>query len=51
MIKSIIARFMRFFGSTNVSDEQMKIWAKTEYGKEWRYAYNYILPRMINKGN
>lgn len=51
MIKSFIAHLMSFvrFNSRN-HDEQMLIWAKTEYGKDWQYAYTYILPRIVKKG-
>ena len=49
MVKSIIAQLVSFlrFKNTN-SEQQMIIWAKTEYGKEWQYAYNYILPKIVN---
>jgi len=26
-----------------LSDEELYIWAKTEYKKDWRYAYNHML--------
>lgn len=29
--------------STNTSHEELKRWAQTEYGKDWIFAYNYML--------
>ena len=51
MIKSFIAHLMSFlrFNYKN-HDEQMLIWAKTEYGKDWQYAYTYVLPKIVKKG-
>jgi len=48
MVRSIIASIVRFLRSDNISEQQMITWAKTEYGKEWQYAYYHILPRIIN---
>ena len=38
-----------------IGEEQVKLWAKTEYGKDWLHAYNYYLamgqmPKENNKG-
>ena len=29
-------------GSRGASDEQLLIWAKTEYGNDWAYAYQQM---------
>jgi|TARA_B100000282_G_C31397552_1_gene338569 hypothetical protein len=51
MVKSIIAQIVSFLRPSRTSEQQMIIWAKTEYGKEWQYAYNYILPNITkNRG-
>ena len=39
MIKSFIVRLMSRVIQPRNHDEQMLIWAKTEYGKDWQYAY------------
>ena len=49
MIKNIMARITSFLTSNRVSEEQMLVWAKTEYGKDWAYAYHQILPRIIRE--
>jgi len=51
MMKNIMARITSFLTSNRVSEEQMLVWAKTEYGKDWAYAYHQILPRIIKKEN
>ena len=38
-----------------IGEEQIKVWAKTEYGKDWVHAYNYYLamgqmPKENNRG-
>jgi len=38
-----------FFRDKSVSEAQMLQWAKTEYGKEWEYAYYHILPTITKK--
>ena len=51
MVKSIIALIVSFLRSKESSEQQMITWAKTEYGKEWQYAYYHILPIIIkNRG-
>lgn len=30
------------FGSHN-NNKDLQTWAKVEYGKDWKYAYNYML--------
>ena len=49
MIKNIMARITSFLTSNRVSEEQMLVWAKTEYGKDWAYAYHQVLPRITGK--
>lgn len=49
MIKNIVAQLMNLV-RVNRTDDQMLVWAKTEYGKEWEYAYHHILPKIIKKG-
>ena len=39
MIKSFIAHLMSRAIQSRNHDEQMLIWAQTEYGKDWQYAY------------
>jgi hypothetical protein len=36
-----------FRSRNSVSETQMLQWAKTEYGKEWQYAYYHVLPNLI----
>jgi|TARA_B100000780_G_scaffold132348_1_gene92819 hypothetical protein len=31
------------FGARKASHESLLIWAKTEYGKDWRFAYEHML--------
>jgi|TARA_B110000444_G_scaffold60236_1_gene56084 hypothetical protein len=45
----IWAHLAEIFRSKSVSEDQMIQWAKTEYGKEWQYAYYHILPKLTNK--
>ena len=49
MIKSSLLRHE--FPSTNVSDEQMKIWQKQSTVKSGDMHITTFYPRMINKGN
>ena len=40
-----VYKVLRFlFGSGNNSSkrESYRIWAKTEYGKDWRFAYQHL---------
>jgi len=54
MIKSVYEGLRVMFGS-NVSNNNYQIWAKTEYGRDWLYAYNFMvdnngqLPHLPNQ--
>lgn len=44
MTKFTMNFFANVFGqSANKFDREMLTYAKTEYGKDWRYAYQYML--------
>ena len=32
----------KLFGSSSNQDHSFLIWAKTEYGKDWRFAYQHL---------
>jgi len=40
-----VYKVLRFlFGSGNSSkNESYRVWAKTEYGNDWRFAYQHLL--------
>jgi hypothetical protein len=31
------------FGSSSKRQDDYRIWAKTEYGKDWQFAYEYLM--------
>ena len=45
MAKSLLNCLVSMFGRTHSPewDRDMLIWAKTEYGKDWQYAYQYMI--------
>jgi hypothetical protein len=45
MVKSIINSLVSMLGrNSNIGWERdMLTWAKTEYGKDWQYAYQYMI--------
>lgn len=45
-MKKVYAVLRDMFGS-KPSKDQLLVWAKTEYGKDWRFAYQHMLD---NKG-
>ena len=44
MVKSMIDSLVSMFGRNSSRWEQeMLTWAKTEYKKDWQYAYQYMI--------
>ena len=47
-----VLRFLFGSGINSSKHESYRIWAKTEYGNDWQYAYHYMIthngqgPRM-----
>jgi len=44
LFNSLVSMFGRSYKS---SENELLVWAKTEYGNDWRYAYQHMLE---NKG-
>ena len=46
-MEKVLSIFQRLWSDKKDRDrigkEQIQIWAKTEYGKDWRHAYNYYM--------
>jgi len=46
MANSLIHRLVSMFGRNGpygIYERDMLTWAKTEYGKDWQYAYQYMV--------
>ena len=45
MANKLLKSLVSMFGRTHSPewDRDMLIWAKTEYGKDWQYAYQYMI--------
>jgi len=46
MVVQLFTGFMSLLGNPSPSgtfEKEMLMYAKTEYGKDWRYAYEYML--------
>ena len=39
MARKLLGSLMSMFERKKLSDNDIRIWAKTEYGKDWEYAY------------
>ena len=48
MARKLLGSLMSMFERKKLSDNDILIWAKTEYGRDWRYAYEYMIR---SKGN
>ena len=42
-MKNVSKVLRRLFGSKTSKENSYRTWAKTEYGKDWRYAYEYMI--------
>tara|TARA_B100002019_G_C20898356_1_gene416886 strand:- start:100 stop:276 length:177 start_codon:yes stop_codon:yes gene_type:complete len=42
-MKNVTKVLRRLFGSKTSKENDYRTWAKTEYGKDWRYAYEYMI--------
>ncbi len=43
-----VNKVLRYLFGSKPSYDSYRIWAKTEYGRDWRYAYEYMIR---SKGN
>jgi hypothetical protein len=42
MAKKLYSSLVSMFERKKLSRDDMLTWAKTEYGRDWQYAYDYI---------
>lgn len=42
MAKKLYNSLVSMFGRKSPSDNDMLIWAKTEYANDWQWAYHYM---------
>tara|TARA_B100001094_G_scaffold60691_1_gene56249 strand:+ start:51 stop:218 length:168 start_codon:yes stop_codon:yes gene_type:complete len=42
MAKKLLGSLMSMFERKKLSDNDIRIWAKTEYSTDWEFAYNHI---------
>ena len=42
-MKSVTKVLRQLFGSKTSKEHSYRIWAKTEYGKDWRHAYEHMI--------
>ena len=42
MAKKLYSSLVSMFERKKLSDNDMLTWAKTEYGRDWQYAYDCI---------
>lgn len=48
MARTLYNRLVTLFGSNNTSNTELLTWAKTEYGSDWKYAYESMLKNRKN---
>jgi hypothetical protein len=41
--KDMLKILSTLFGSSSKRQDDYRIWAKTEYGKDWQFAYEYLM--------
>ena len=41
-IKLILGKFVTVFENKNDREHYLRTWARVEYGKDWRHAYEYM---------
>ena len=42
-MKNVIKVLRQLFGSKTSKENSYRTWAKTEYGKDWRHAYEHMI--------
>ena len=42
-MKNVSKVLRRLFGSKTSKENSYRVWAKTEYGKDWRHAYEHMI--------
>ena len=42
-MKKVSSVLRKIFGFSSSKDNDFLVWAKTEYGKDWRFAYEHML--------
>ena len=42
MARKLLGSLMSMFERKKLSDNDILIWAKTEYSNDWEFAYNHI---------
>ena len=43
MTEKLFAGLRTVFGSRSNYNKQIEEWARTEYGSDWRWAYNHMI--------
>jgi len=38
-----VNKVLRYLFGSKTSNHHYRVWAKTEYGSDWRYAYEYMI--------
>ena len=41
-LSALVTAISDVFTPSGTSDAQLLLWAKTEYGNDWRYAFNWM---------
>ena len=45
-----VNKVLRYLFGSKTFNHDYQVWAKTEYGNDWQYAYYFILPKISKKG-
>lgn len=43
MVRTIMNTLLKKLKITGVSDRELLTWAKTEYGNDWAWAYDFMI--------